>query len=298
MDWNDVDAFCCVIEHGGFTAAAKALNRPKSSISASVARLETELGARLLQRTTRRVRPTEAGESLYQDAGGMFQRLREISADALARGKAIAGTLRIAAPYEFGAHHLGAVSCAMLARYPDLRIDLDVEHARIDPLDRRYDIVFTAFDDERPDSGRIAHCIYSLPRGVFAAPRLMERTHPVARPEDLADVPAIASSGDAEWQFTGPEGSHAVPIRPRMRSANAEVRRMAAMEGLGACRVVKTFCREAVMQRRLVELVPGYACAPLRIYTLLPARRLMPPKVRVFLELLAATGLATERGDR
>src|SRR5687768_134108 len=102
MDWNDVEAFCCVIERGGFTAAAKAMNRPKSSISASVSRLETEVGARLLQRTTRRVRPTEAGESLYQDAGSMFQRLREIRLDAMARGKAVAGTLRIAAPYEFG----------------------------------------------------------------------------------------------------------------------------------------------------------------------------------------------------
>jgi DNA-binding transcriptional LysR family regulator len=294
MDWNDVDAFCCVIERGGFTAAAKALNRPKSSISASVARLETELGARLLQRTTRRVRPTEAGESLYQDAGAMFQRLREISADALARGRAIAGTLRIAAPYEFGAHHLGAVSCAMLARYPDLRIDMDVEHARIDPLDRRYDIVFTTFDDERPDSGRIAYRVYSLPRGVFAAPSLLERVRPVTQPLDLAELPAIASSGDAQWQFTGPEGSHTVPVRPRMRSANAEARRMAAIEGLGVCRVVKTFCDEAVRRRRLVQLLPAYACTPLRIYALLPGRRLMPPKVRMFLDLLAASGLAAE----
>src|SRR2546422_11757100 len=156
MDWNEVDAFCCVIEPGGFTAAAKVMNRPKSSVSASVARLESELGARLLQRTTRRVRPTEAGESLYQDSAAMFQRLREVRADALARGKAVAGTLRIAAPYEFGAHHLGAVACTMLARYPDLRIDIDVEHGRIDPLDRSYDIVFSYFSGDPPDSGRMA----------------------------------------------------------------------------------------------------------------------------------------------
>src|SRR5438105_5038392 len=155
MDWNDVEAFCQVIERGGFTAAAKAMSRPKSSISASVSRLETEIGARLLQRTTRRVRPTEAGESLYQDMAGMFQRLREVRVDAMARGKAVAGTLRIAAPYEFGAHHLGAVACAMLAKYPDLRIDLDVDYGRVDPLDRRYDIVFSMFDVE-PGGGREA----------------------------------------------------------------------------------------------------------------------------------------------
>jgi DNA-binding transcriptional LysR family regulator len=94
MDWNDVDAFCCVIEYGGFTAAAKALARPKSSISASVSRLATQLGARLLQRTTRRIRATEAGESLYQDAAPMFQRLREVRSSAAARGNTVAGSLR------------------------------------------------------------------------------------------------------------------------------------------------------------------------------------------------------------
>src|SRR3954466_8669004 len=166
MDWNDVDAFCCVIERGGFTAAAEALGRPKSSVSASVSRLEAQLGVRLLQRTTRRVRATEAGESLYQDSAPMFHRLREVRSNAAARGNAVVGTLRIAAPYEFGAHHLGAVACAMLGKYPDLRVDLDVDYGRVDPLDRRYDIVFSMFD-ESPDSARVARRTYSIPRGLF-----------------------------------------------------------------------------------------------------------------------------------
>ena len=292
MDWNDVEAFCQVIERGGFTAAAKAMSRPKSSISASVSRLETEIGARLLQRTTRRVRPTEAGESLYQDAGGMFQRLREIRLDAMARGKSVGGTLRIAAPYEFGAHHLSAVACAMLARYPDLRVDLDVDYGRVDPLDRRYDIVFSMFDEER-DSARVARHSYSIPRGLYAAPALLERSHPVRTPEDLADLPAIASTVDAEWSFLDPEkNEHRVPIRPRIRTVNAEVRRAATVEGLGISRIVRTFCTAEVRARKIVELLPGYECAPLVFYALLPGRRLMPPKVRIFLESLAATGIA------
>ena len=86
MDWNDVEAFCSVLERGGFTAAGAALERPKSSISASVSRLEVQLGTRLLQRTTRRVRATEAGESLYQDAAPMFHRLREVRSNAEAKG--------------------------------------------------------------------------------------------------------------------------------------------------------------------------------------------------------------------
>jgi DNA-binding transcriptional LysR family regulator len=286
MDWNDVEAFCCVIEKGGFTAAAKAMSKPKSSISASESRLETELGARLLQRTTRRVRPTEAGESLYQDMAGMFQRLREVRIDAMARGKTVGGTLRIAAPYEFGAHHLGAVACAMLAKYPDLRVDLDVDYGRVDPLDRRYDIVFSMFD-EGPDSARVARRAYAVKRGLFASPELLERSHPVRVPEDLSDLPAIASTIDSEWTFLDSEkNEHRIPIRPRLRSVNADVRRRATLDGLGISRIVRTFCLTEVKQGKLVELLPEYQCAPLVFYALLPGRRLMPPKVRIFLENL------------
>jgi DNA-binding transcriptional LysR family regulator len=286
MDWNDVDAFCCVIEHGGFTAAAKALARPKSSVSASVSRLEAQLGARLLQRTTRRIRATEAGESLYQDAAPMFQRLREVRSNAAARGNAVAGTLRIAAPYEFGAHHLGAVACAMLARYPDLRIDIDVEHGRIDPLDRSYDIVFSYYDADRPDSGRLARHVFELRRGIFASPDFVQRYSRIRRPEDLAEVPAVASPVDAEWTFTDSKTDYSVPIRPRLRSPNADVRRRATLEGLGVSRIVLTFCEEHVRDGRLQPLLADYECAPLRIYALLPGRRLLPPKVRIFLNLL------------
>ncbi len=293
MDWNDVEVFCCVIEKGGFTAAAKAMGRPKSSLSASVSRLESEIGARLLQRTTRRVRPTEAGESLYQDTGAVFQRLREVRLDAMARGSAVGGTLRIAASYEFGAHHLGAIACAMLSRYPDLRVELDVDYGRVDPLDRSYDIVFSQLD-EPPDSGRVARQAYVLERGLYGSPGLLERFRTVRTPEDLTDLPAIASGTEAEWSFVDAGGEeHKVPIRARLRSVNAEVRRRATLDGLGVSRIVRTFCAHEVKQRRLSELLPEYRCAPLVFYALLPGRRLMPPKVRIFLEKLAASGIPT-----
>jgi DNA-binding transcriptional LysR family regulator len=217
----------------------------------------------------------------------MFQRLRDVRANAMARGKAVGGTLRIAAPYEFGAHHLGAIACRMLARYPELRIDIDVEHARVDPLDRSYDIVFSYFDDELPDSGRVARRVFELQRGVFAAPALLARHPRVAAPQDLAELPAIASPADAEWSFTDAKGNAvSVPVRPRMRSPNADVRRRATLEGLGVSRLVYTFCKDMVDDGRLKELLTDYVCSPLRIVALLPGRRLMPPKVRVFLELL------------
>lgn len=291
MNWDDVDAFCSVIEHGGFTAAARMLGRPKSSVSASVARLETDLNARLLERTTRRVSLTEAGTSLYHDVAPSFRRLREIQVEAKGLGSAVAGTLRIAAPYEFGAHHIGAVACAMLRDYPQLRIDIEVEHARIDPLDRRHDIVFSMLEAELPASGTVARRVFSLPRSVFAAPALMRRFGAITRPGDLVRLPVIASLDDDAWAFADAGGeTTTVPVAtPCMRSSNADVRRRAAQEGLGVARLTSTFCAEAVAAGHLVPLLPAFVCAPLRIYALLPGRRLMPPKVRVFLDALSAT---------
>jgi DNA-binding transcriptional LysR family regulator len=148
--------------------------------------------------------------------------------------------------------------------------------------------VFSYFDGDLPGSGRVARTVFTLKRGIFASPALLEKYPRVRTPQDLADLPAIASPADAEWTFTDPDAksTHSVPIRPRMRSPNADVRRRATVEGLGVSRIVLTFCEQQVRDGRLQPLVTDYICAPLRIHALLPGRRLVPPKVRMFLNLL------------
>jgi DNA-binding transcriptional LysR family regulator len=143
MNWDDFDAFCQVVDHGGFTAAARALDRPKSSLSASVSRLETELGTRLLERTTRQLRLTDAGESLYRDISKPFAQLREAPWMRWPRARRCKARLRIAAPYEFGAHHLASVACRVMQDHPQLKVQIDVEHARVALFERHYDLVFS-----------------------------------------------------------------------------------------------------------------------------------------------------------
>jgi DNA-binding transcriptional LysR family regulator len=288
MNWDDFDAFCQVVDHGGFTAAARALDRPKSSLSASVTRLEEKLGARLLERTTRSLRLTEAGESLYRDISKPFAQLREGAVDAVAKGARVQGTLRIAAPYEFGAHHLAEVACRIMADHPQLKVHLDVEHARVPLFERHYDIVFSSIEHSFAPSSIVTRRVFSLERGLFAAPSLVGGFPDVAVPDDLHAMPLLAGADDADWEFTGPDGTAArLEVRnPRMRSGNAGVRLEAALAGLGVARITATFCAAAVQQGRLVPLLPAWRCAPLRIYALLPGRRLMPAKVRAFLDLL------------
>lgn len=290
MNWDDVEAFCQVVEHGGFSAAARALDRPKSSLSVSVARLEEQLGNRLLERTTRSLRLTDAGESLYREVSRPLAQLREVAIDALAKGERVHGTLHIAAPYEFGAHHLATVACSVMAQHPQLKVHLDVEHARVALFDRNYDIVFSSIEHAFAPSTVVVRRMFSLARGLFAAPALVAQFPELAGPEDLNALPLLAGADDTEWEFTTPDGSTArVEVRnPRMRSGNASVRVAAALAGLGVARITSTFCADAVAQGRLLALLPGHACAPLKIYAMLPGRRLVPAKVRAFLDGLEA----------
>jgi DNA-binding transcriptional LysR family regulator len=290
MDWDDFDIFCHVIEQGSFSGAALVLGRPKSSVSAAISRLEGRMNLRLIERTTRRLRLTEAGESLYREMSPLFGHLREVVDDTLARGGSVGGTLRIAAPYEFGAHHLGAVACAMLARYPELEIDIDVEYAPVNLFDQRYDMVFTMVDKGPPTTSGVVRRMFSLERGLFASPAFLVDNSEPQTPEELAALPLLAASSDTEWVFLDKDGREtSIPIsEPRLRSSNAGIRLQAALAGLGIARITATYCEPSVEAGRLKRLLPGYACAPLRVYALLPTRRLMPAKVRVFLDTLEA----------
>lgn len=288
MNWDDFDAFCQVIAHGGFTAAARAMDRPKSSLSASVTRLEAQLGVRLLERTTRRVRLTEPGEALYRDISKPLGELREIAMEALAKGDAVRGTLCIAAPYEFGAHHLADLACSMMLRYPELKINVDVAHAKIDLFERNYDIVFSPQDHNFSSSSVVTRRVFSLERGFFASPELLSRFPELVGPEDIAAMPLLAGLEDSEWMVKDTNGlAFSVPIAaPRMRSPNASVRLRAAIAGLGIVRITRSFCQPAMDAGQLVPLLPDFSCDPLRIFAFMPSRRLRPAKVRVFLDSL------------
>ncbi|HEY8356110.1 MAG TPA: LysR family transcriptional regulator [Ramlibacter sp.] len=290
MNWDDFDAFCQVVDHGGFTAAARILDRPKSSLSASVARLETQLGTRLLERTTRQLRLTDAGESLYRDISKPLAQLRERAMDAMAQGAIVQGTLRVAAPYEFGAHHLASVACKVMQDHPGLKVHVDVEHARVALFERHYDLVFSTLEHAGAPASVVTRRVYSLERGLFASPALVGAHPALTSPQELAALPLLAGGDDGSWHFTDAGGRDAeVEVRnPRLRTGNAGMRLQAAVAGLGVARITATFCAQAVAEGKLVALLPAWRCEPLKIHALLPGRRLVPAKVREFLAALEA----------
>jgi DNA-binding transcriptional LysR family regulator len=288
MNWDDYDVFCHVIEHRGFTAAARVMQRPKSSVSEAVGRLEAALGARLIERTTRQVRLTEPGRALYESIAGLFSGLHEARADALAQSNVVTGTLRIGGPHEFCTHQLGPVVCSMMLRYPQLKIRVDVEDGTINPVEHCYDIAFTRLDGELPASTLVQRRVISLEQHLFAAPELLHRHGDPSNLQELAELPLLCRPHESEWTFIAADGAvDSLPtLAPVLTSSNTDVRRQAAMAGLGVARLPVFFGEAAVRSRQLRRLLAHCTCIPLRIYALLPAKRLMPAKVRLFLDAL------------
>jgi len=288
MEWRDWELFCEVVQHGGFSAAARVIGHPKSSLSAAVQRLESNLGLRLIERTTRHLRLTDAGETIYRRVKPLFIALHDTRSEALAMSSSVAGTLRIKSPYEFGAHHAGPVACELMSRYPDLAIRIDVEHEIVSPVVEHYDIVFAMLETPLPSAGIVIKRVFSLERGLFAAPGLLDRLGEPHDLEGLSRFPLLTGPNDASWALTTPAGAveHLPVEKARVTSSNAHIRLQAALAGHGILRVTASYTRAAVEAGLLRRVLADHICEPLSVHALLPARQFIPAKVRCFLEAM------------
>lgn len=294
MEWRDWELFCEVVQHGGFSAAARVLGHPKSSLSAAVQRLESNLGVRLIERTTRHLRLTDAGETIFRRVQPLFAALHDTRSEALAMSSSVAGILRIKSPYEFGAHHAGPVACELMGRYPELTIRIDVEHDIVNPVAENYDIVFAMLEAPLPSNGIIIRRMFSLERGLFAAPSLLERLGEPGNWAELMKLPLLTGPSDTPWAITTPEGTveHLDVQKARLVSSNAHVRLQAAIAGHGVIRVTATYAKAACDAGLLRQVLPDHGCEPLNVHALLPTRQFVPAKVRVFLDALDAHAYA------
>ena len=285
---DDLKLFLSVVDCGSFTAVTERLGVPKSTVSRAVARLEARLGNRLIERSTRHLRLTEAGKLLHEQSAPLLGRLEDLLEGARQDSAAPQGTLRIAAPYEFGVLRLGDILTALLKQHPGLQAEVDLLARVPDTRAQDYDIVFRVQTDALPDSGQVARRMYALHRGLYAAPDLVARLGMPHSVDDLAAWPCLVSPEEPIWSFQDAQG-RVSEFQPRgpLRSQHAGLRMRAALAGLGATMLSSTICREDLVSGRLVRLLPGWQPAKTRVYALLPSRRHMPAKVRVLLDWLA-----------
>ena len=287
IDLDDLKALLAVAEAGGFGRAADRMAASKSVVSRRVSRLEQDLGARLLTRTTRGVVMTEAGEALRSRASLAFDALDAALHDAARREGELTGLLRVTAPIAFGTAHLSALVAEFMVAHPALKLDISYSDRRVDILAERFDVAVRM--GALPDSTLIARRIAPLRIAVLASPGYLAKHGTPRRPRDLSAHQCIVygvPDGDL-WRFREGERYVSVRIAGRLRADNAAAMREAGIAGLGIVGLPTFMLGDAVASGALVPLLTAFPAAEQGLFAVRPPGP-APAKTRAFVDALAA----------
>ena len=278
---NDMLVFAAVVREGGFTAAARSLAITKQSVSDRVARLERTLGVRLLQRTTRQVRPTDAGAAYAARCAELGTLIERADLEAQGISEEPAGTLRVSAPVVFGRRVLGAVVGRLLERHPRLSVDLVLDDRRVRLLDEGFDAAIRVgpLEDSSLQVRRVAWV-----RLCVVASRALARTSRIRTPADLAAAPCIVSRSGETWVL----GGQKVRVRPRLCVNDLEAVYDAVVRGAGFARLPEPICAEGIASGEVVEVLGKSAPPSAPVHVVTAPGRHASAKIAAFVEELVA----------
>lgn len=290
LDLNDFYYFVQIVDRGGFTAAGRALRVPKSTLSHRIQQLEAGLGARLLNRTTRRFGMTDAGTEFYRHALGMLQQAENAIRQRLSEPS---GTIRLTTPVAAAQFAMKQMIPDFITRYPKVTIVQHVTDTRVDIVGENYDVAIRAHSAPLPDSTLVQRTLAPTPWFLFAGPGWVERHGSPDRPEDLAGHASLfmMRTGVAPvWRLRKPAEPDlapiTIPIEPRLVSDDMVVLKQAARAGLGILALPGYVCREEVLSGDLIRLLPGWSAGDATISALIPFRHGLLPSVRAFIDHL------------
>jgi len=283
-----MNAFTKVVAAGSYAEAARRLGLTRSAVSKAVMELEQILGARLLDRTTRRVTPTEAGLAYYQRALSILADIEETELQISRLHEEPRGVLKINAPMSFGILHLAGAVAEFMARYPELRIELVLNDRFIDPLEEGVDV--TVRIGALADSSLIARRLAPAHRVLIAAPAYIAQHGAPEAIAALADHRCLSYGHMAathRWQLTVEGDPTAVQINAALCSNNGEVLRAAALAGNGIANLPTFLVGADIAAGRLVPVLPGNPPTSLGIFALYAPNRYLAAKTRLFIDFLA-----------
>jgi len=293
MKLNDLYYFVQVVDQGGFSAAARALGLPKSSLSKRIAVLEQDLGARLIQRTTRRLALTEAGQAFHRHAAAALLEAQAAQEAVTSRLAEPRGLVRISASPATVQMGLADILPGLARRYPKIRIALTATHRYVDLIQEGIDIAIRAHRHPLPDSELVQRRLGYAPNYLVAAPSyLAERGHP-RQPADLAAHDGIFTdplAAEAGWRLHQ-DGAAPVAAHPtaRIYADDPHTMAQAALNGLAIANLPHGLCGPAIAAGRLVRLLPAWDAGGATTTLLVPHRRGQLPSVRAVLDYLAET---------
>jgi DNA-binding transcriptional LysR family regulator len=282
-DLDEILAFTRVVQGGSFTAAAKALGMPKSTVSRKVAELEARVGARLLQRTTRTTSLTDVGRVYYEHCVRIVTEIEEAELAVKSLQSTPRGLLRVTAPLAFSM--LGPVLAEYLVRYPDVRVELVCTDRRVDLVEERFDLALRA--GATPDSSVIARRLGQIRRRLVAAPQVAKKLGRLKDLSDLESKPCLAFAPEGStWELERGAKTASVAVRPRLVVNDYEMLRSVARAGFGIALLPEHLCADDLREGRLVSVLDSWSAPEVPVFALYPSARHLTPTVMALLELL------------
>lgn len=293
LDLNDFFIFVNVVDRGGFTAAGNNLGMPKSTLSHRMQQLESELGVRLLSRTSRRFGMTEAGEEFYRHAVATLREAELAEMSVRHRLSEPVGTIRCTAGTATMHFAMADMIADFLRLYPKVNVIAHAADRTVDIVGENYDVAIRAHGAPLPDSDLVQRTLAPAPWFLFAGSSYLAEQGTPTTPAELNGHSSIffaRANAPLQWRLrhaTLLTEEVAVPITPRLQSEDMLSLQQAAIRGLGIVALPSYIARAAVERGELQRVLPEWIAGDAMITALVPSRKGLLPSVRVFLDHLA-----------
>lgn len=290
QDLNDLYYFVQVVDHGGFAPAARAIGEQKSKLSRRVAALEDRLGTRLIQRTSRRFAVTDLGAEYYSHCRAMLIEADAAQAviDSAASGPR--GLIRLACPPGLVAYQMAGLIAGFMARYPEVRVQLDSTTRRVDVVAEGFDLAIRVREPPLEETDLVMRKLDESVHRLVAAPQLVARQGPLLGPADLGTWPSLDFGPAREahqWALRGPDGKTAtVRHAPRLVTDDLTMLQAAVRDGLGVALLPTMAVVGDLKAGRLIDLLPAWRPRPWIVHAVYPSRRGLLPSIRLLLDHL------------
>lgn len=293
VDANDLILFVRVVDAGSFSQAAERADLPKSTLSRRLTLLEEALGEKLFVRSTRRVAITAFGERILDHARRLVDETEEVAALAQHRQETPHGELRVSMPPDFIESDFAAFCQAFQARYPEVRLRIDLSPRRVDLVSERFDVAVRAAQHLPDDATLVARKVCDLRQALYASPDYLAEHGTPQTPDDLARHACLAYTGSdgatMPWILTRGDERWEQVVQGPLVCNSPRLQREMAYRGVGiAALPADASLRDWIGNGRLRRVLPDWWLPTAGLWCVMPGRRLMPARTRVFVDMLKA----------
>ncbi|MBK1693370.1 LysR family transcriptional regulator [Chromatium weissei] len=291
-DFNDLIYFAAVVEHHGFSAAARATGIEKTRLSRRVAALEQRLGVRLLQRSTRSLALTDAGERFHLHCLAAVESARVAYAHMADLRREPVGTVRMSCAQVMAQNYLAPILPNFLTQYSKVNLILDATDREVNLIEERIDLVLRSRIEIENSAGLVARPLAEARRLLVASPTYLRKINPPSEPRALSKCdtlgrPVEMFDGQIRWELNGPEAETvSVQVSPRLVTNDLRLLLKAAIHGVGIALLPEQIVANALKTDLLAQVLPNWTTTTHHIYLLYPSPRGMLPSVRSLIDYL------------